>query len=417
MKDPASFEEKFKAVIEEAKKDSRSEVPLHEWDKQGYAYDGKKAPAWNGSDVVDTIERVHCRDLTVEDFVEKYEKRGRPVIIKGIADGWPAMERWTLERLEKEYRNEIFKVGEDDDGYRISIKMKYFMEYLRTNKDDSPLYIFDSKVAKKKGKREEKHHHRITDDFEVPKYFREDLLQYAGKSHRPPYRWFLVGPKRSGTNVHIDPLGTSAWNTLISGRKRWVVFPFATKKSYIKPGAKVLGDGEAITWFSKLIPQTRKPEWPTHRPIEFIQYPGETIFVPGGLWHAVLNIDDTVAITQNYCSSTNFEEVFWKFLKSQRKLAMKAADAMKNDHPSLYAVAQRLIEKREERREQKRKKEGEWEREMVTKKLKLTLKMGREEEEEVEKERVGKKGSEQEEGGSSESSRSGSGSGSDESDE
>ncbi len=35
-------------------------------------------------------------------------------------------------------------MGEDDDGYKVKVRLRYFLRYLQNNKDDSPLYIFDS---------------------------------------------------------------------------------------------------------------------------------------------------------------------------------------------------------------------------------------------------------------------------------
>jgi len=42
---------------------------------------------------------------------------------------------------------------------------------------------------------------------------------------------------------------------------------------------------------------------------QFVQSAGDTVFVPGGWWHAVLNMEDTVAMTQNFCSRANFKKV------------------------------------------------------------------------------------------------------------
>lgn len=61
----------------------------------------------------------------------------------------------------------------------------------------------------------------------------------------------IIGPERSGTTVHIDPLNTSAWNCSLAGYKRWVCFGESVPKTIAK-GKEFRGkdyEDEAINYF------------------------------------------------------------------------------------------------------------------------------------------------------------------------
>jgi histone arginine demethylase JMJD6 len=89
------------------------------------------------------------------------------------------------------------------------VRMRYFIEYLRRNQDDSPLYVFDSHFD------EDACSKSLLVDYKVPSYFPEDLFHLVGEKRRPPYRWFLVGPCRSGTKLCIRMLCLTVFQELV----------------------------------------------------------------------------------------------------------------------------------------------------------------------------------------------------------
>jgi Cupin-like domain len=230
----------------------------------------------------------------------------------------------------------------------------------------------------------------------------DDLFKHLGNS-RPDYRWLIIGPARSGSSFHIDPNATSAWNAVLEGKKKWLLFPPHTKP----PGIYASHDGldltapvSTIEWYmnffdsctfsaaidtptasasssacdnatrdtaaatitsedsecdkhfqhtakhaktsadlhtSRSSSNNKTKQSKRHSsscngsanskqqqqsaaaaygcmPVECIVQAGEVIFVPQGWWHCVINIEDSIAITKNFVSTTNLASVL-QFLR------------------------------------------------------------------------------------------------------
>ncbi|KAG8503228.1 hypothetical protein CXB51_001046 [Gossypium anomalum] len=245
------------------------------------------------------VERQN--DLSKEHFDREYDGK-KPVLLTGLAECWPARTNWTIDKLLLKYGDTAFKISQRTAG-KISMKFKDYVSYMNEQHDEDPLYIFDHKFGEAAP--------GLLDDYNVPQIFQEDFFDVLDRDSRPPFRWLIIGPERSGASWHVDPALSSAWNTLLCGRKRWALYP---------PGRVPLGvtvhvndeDGDvnidtpsSLQWWLDYYPLLADED----KPIECTQLPGETIFVPSGWWHCVLNLETTVAVTQNFVNPRNFEFV------------------------------------------------------------------------------------------------------------
>ncbi|KAL0917493.1 hypothetical protein M5K25_012558 [Dendrobium thyrsiflorum] len=260
----------------------------------------------------------------------------KPVLLTEVAKTWPARYKWTLDQLLSNYGDVTFRISQRSSK-KITMKLKDYVSYMNCQHDEDPLYIFDDKFGEVAP--------ALLQDYCVPRLFQEDFFDVLDYDQRPPFRWLIIGPERSGASWHVDPGLTSAWNTLLCGRKRWALYP---------PGRVPVGvtvhvnedDGDvniespsSLQWWLDLYPLLGDQD----KPLECTQLPGETIFVPSGWWHCVLNLETTIAVTQNFVNTSNFEFVCLDMApghvhKGVCRAGLLAVQGGVNEHPKSDAL-------------------------------------------------------------------------------
>mmetsp|Transcript_14596 Transcript_14596/g.30708 ORF Transcript_14596/g.30708 Transcript_14596/m.30708 type:complete len:780 (+) Transcript_14596:290-2629(+) len=256
---------------------------------------------------VDTLERISC-DISRKDFFENYEKRRKPVMLVGCNKDWKAQDRWSYEKLIPRFDNSSTWRATIGNNEKLKEDVAW-SDIASSMVQNSPFYIFDQ-LDHKEGK-------KLEEDYEWPGPIQGGDLYGSLNDFPEDYgskRWFCVGTGGTGTDPHMDPLGTDAWNTVIKGHKWWIVYP-----ERVTDEEDLECDDEcsvpipsARHWYASVGINAARSEYDNgDRPFHILQKPGETIYLPYGRVHSVFNMDDTIAITANYGSEGNFDEV-WK---------------------------------------------------------------------------------------------------------
>ena len=112
--------------------------------------------------------------------------------------------------------------------------------------------------------------------------------------------------------MHRDPPGTLAWNALLKGCKiRALPDPKMTPHEARCGDEFWHSDLPSASWFKDHLPEVVK-HCPEGMIVQFaVQHPGDVLVIPPNWWHAIWNIEDTIAVTENGVSKKTFcDEVF-----------------------------------------------------------------------------------------------------------
>jgi hypothetical protein len=235
-----------------------------------------------------------------------WEEKNVPVIVEGATDGWN-LEAWNYENILKCFGDVRWRFS---DTHGAMMTLQCYDKYISSEglSDDSPLAVYDSEFGDDNSPM-----HKLLSCYIVPPCFSHDLfalalqndnlkgqeMDHAGMNddcntapgshlsspsitsspgteaddskYRPPWRWILAGPARSGTGLHVDPLWTNAWVTLLQGIKRWILIPPEVKL----PDGAGLREPQvpSVIWFRDNYEKVASLEGV----IEILQKPGETV--------------------------------------------------------------------------------------------------------------------------------------------
>lgn len=225
----------------------------------------------------------------------------KPLVFPDIMPTWEAMGKWSLQFFKTNFgANTIIaeKVIEQKHSYK-SFTLSDFIDYAYENTEERP---FHARTAMHLGNRLEEEY---DGESFFPCWYKQWHRDHGIKEKKIYLSDIFIGPEKSYSHLHIDIWGTSFWNALFEGKKLWLFFD--------KGDTSDLYGGFVDPFNPDL---TKYPRYENVRPTIWVQEPGELIYCPGNVYHAVYAIETSLALSENFIDSTNYRFVLNSFKNS-----------------------------------------------------------------------------------------------------
>jgi hypothetical protein len=233
----------------------------------------------------DGVPRI--RDLSSLDFLNLFYAPGRPVVIEGAIDDWPALTRWSAAYLREalgsvsvEYQagrqaNPDFEL--DKDRHRKTLPFSAYLDLIEAGGNDAYITAYNS-----------------AGNASALAPLERDLGfldRYLTRAHG----MLWIGPAGTFTPLHFDL--TNNMLAQIVGRKLVTLLP-PSETTHLHHNRHVFSDVHDIHDESRL---ARFPSARNARRFDVEIGPGDLLYIPIGWWHQVRSQAFSVTLTH-----TNF---------------------------------------------------------------------------------------------------------------
>jgi hypothetical protein len=225
-----------------------------------------------------------------ERFFEAYYFSNRPVLLRGLADDWPALRRWSPKFFTETFGDvevEVTADREEDPRYednfthhRRQMTMRAFVEQVMGGAGNDVYLVAKNRIL------ERPELASLLADISYP-----DGILDAAKETPLPRLWF--GPEGTVTPLHHDSVNILF--AQIRGHKLVrLISPFDTESVY-----------NDRTCFSAVdLDRLDLDAFPRMRDVvvlETVVAPGDLLFLPLGWWHWVRSLDVSISLSfQNF---------------------------------------------------------------------------------------------------------------------
>jgi len=245
-----------------------------------------------------TVERRSY--LGADDFFHNYYTAGRPVIISGLLDDWPAMQKWNLKFLVDHYAEAEVEVQVNRDSnalyelnkarHQTMMRFGDFLSSIGNSVSSNDMYLTAYNGA---------HNRSVLDALmrDVP-----GVPAYLDPSSAASgFLW--IGPKGTVTPLHHDL--TNNLLAQVVGRKRFV----------IASSAEIARVYNLEHCFSAVdIRHIDFSAYPAVRDVRLLEFelgPGDAVFLPVGWWHFVEALDFSMSVSfTNFRWNNDFTETY-----------------------------------------------------------------------------------------------------------